>query len=149
MIDEHPLEEPPEAPGTLVGPLRLEADIRDGDRADLSIIAAPSLDDIAEALGVLDQRTRTEMTLDDGSGAYITVGGGRGRYHVFIGAFDHDEGIVLQAINADEAYEDVVVDGRSQRYAARDIVDLDAAAEAVLEFARSGRPHPDLRWRTG
>lgn len=149
MIDEHPPEEWPEAPGTLVRPLRLEADVRDGDLADLSIIATPSLDDIAEALGVLDQRTRTEMTLIDGSGAYITVGGGRGRYHVFIGAFDHDGRIVLQAINTDEAYEDLVVHGRPQRYAARDIVGLDAAAEAVLEFTRSGRPHPDLAWRAG
>jgi hypothetical protein len=89
------------------------------------------------------------MTLIDGSGAYITVGGGRGRYHVFIGAFGHDDRIVLQAINTDEAYEDLVVDGRLQRYAARDIVGLDAAAEAVLEFARSGRPHPELTWRAG
>jgi hypothetical protein len=149
VIDEHPLEEPPEAPGTLVGPLRLEADIRDGDRADLSIIAAPSLDDIAEALGTLDQRTRTEMTLIDGSGAYVTVGGGRGRYHVFISAFDHDDRIVLQAHDAGERDEVLIVDGRPQPYAAREVVGLDAAAEAVLEFARSGRPHPDQTWRSG
>jgi hypothetical protein len=149
VVDEHLPEESPEAPGTLVELLRLEADLRDGDRTELSIIAAPSLDDVAKALGVLDQRRHTEMTLIDGGGASITVGGGRGRYHVSISAFDHDDRIVLQADDAADAYEDVVVDGRPKRYAARDVVALDAAAEAVLEFARSGRPHPDQTWRAG
>jgi hypothetical protein len=42
---------------------------------------------------------------------------------------------------------ELVVYGRSGRYAARDVVDLNAAAEAVREFLRSGRPHPDHTWR--
>ena len=114
----------------------------------LSIVAAPSLDDVAEALASLDQSRHTELTVIDGSGSYIAVGGGRGRYHVYTGAYDHDDRIILQNPGAADGDEiDLVVYGRAGRYAARDIVDLDAAADAVREFLRSGRPHPDHTWR--
>ena len=111
-------------------------------------MAAPSLDDVAEALASLDQSRHTELTVIDSSGSYIAVGGGRGHYHVYLGAYDHDDRIILQNPDAADGDEiDLVVYGRSARYAARDVVDLDAAADAVREFLRSGRPHPDLTWR--
>jgi hypothetical protein len=139
---------PTEAPGTQAGTLRLEVDVRDGDRAEVSIVAAPSLDDVAEALASLDQSRHTELTVIDSSGSYIAVGGGRGHYHVYLGAYDHDDRIILQNPDAADGDEiDLVVYGRPGRYAARDVVDLDAAADAVREFLRSGRPHPDLAWR--
>jgi hypothetical protein len=138
-----------EAPGTRSGTLRLEVDRRDGDDAAVSMVAAPGLDDVLAAIASLDQRRHTEMTVVDGSGAYLTVGGGRGRYHVYMGAYDHDDRIVLQNAEAvDGAYEELVVDGRLTRYAAGDVVDLDTVTTAVLEFHRSGRPHSDLRWRS-
>jgi hypothetical protein len=136
-----------EAPGTRSRALRLEVDVREGDRAEASIVAAPSIDDVVAALGSLDQGRHTEMTVVDGSGAYITVGGGSGRYHVYMGAYDHEDRIVLQNTAGDDAEEELVVDGRPTRYAAREVVDLDAATLAVREFLRSGRPHPDLTWR--
>ena len=147
MID-NPTEPPAEAPGTHAGRLRLEIDVRDGDRAEISIVAAPSLDDVAEALASLDQSKHTELTVIDGSGSYIAVGGGRGHYHVYMGAYDHDDRIVLQNPGAADGGEiELVVYGRSGRYAARDVVNLDAAAEAVREFLRSGRPHAGFTWR--
>ena len=147
MIDNR-AEPPTEAPGTQPGTLRLEIDVRDGDRAEVSIVAAPSLDDVAEALASLDQSRHTELTVIDSSGSYIAVGGGRGHYLVYMGAYDHDDRIVLQNPGAaDDDEIDLVVYGRPGRYAARDVVDLDAAADAVREFLRSGRPHPDLTWR--
>ena len=148
MIDNRE-ESPAEAPGTQAGTFRLEIDVRDGDRVELSIVAAPSLDDVAEALESLDQTRHTELTVIDGSGSYIAVGGGRGRYHVYMGANDHDDRIVLQnPAAADGDAVDLVVYGRTGRYAARDVVGLDAAATAVREFLRSGRPHPDHTWRS-
>jgi len=128
--------------------MRLEIDVREGDRTEISVVAAPSLDDIAEALASLDQSRHTELTVIDGSGSYIAVGGGRGHYHVYMGAYDHDDRIVLQNRGAADGGEiDLVVYGRSSRYAARDVVDLNAAADAVREFLRSGRPHPGHTWR--
>ena len=38
--------------------------------------------------------------------------------------------------------------GRPTRYAACEVVDLGLAAAVVDEFLRSGRPHPELTWRT-
>ena len=126
----------------------MEIDIRGGEHALLSVNASPTLDDIAEALASLDQSRHTELTVIDGSGAYIAVGGGRGRYHVYMGAHDHDDRIILQNTATAAGEEiDLVVYGRLGQYDARDVVDLDAAAEAVREFLRSGRPHPDLTWR--
>ena len=127
--------------------MRLEIDVRQGDRTEISVVGSPSFDDVAEALASLDQSKHTELTVIDGSGAYIAVGGGRGHYHVYMGAYDHDDRIVLQNRGAADGEIDLVVYGRSGRYAARDVVDLNAAADAVREFLRSGRPHPDHTWR--
>lgn len=139
MIDEEPVE----APGTRSGVLRMELD---GDGP--TIVAAPGLDDVTAALGSLDQRRHTELTLLDGSGAYLTVGGGRGRYHVYMGSYDHDDRIVAQDVAAGAGPVDLVVDGRSGRYPAHDVVDLATALLAAEEFLRSGRPHTGVTWRT-
>jgi hypothetical protein len=32
---------------------------------------------------------------------------------------------------------------------AREVIGLDLAAVAIREFLHSGRPHPQLTWRTG
>jgi hypothetical protein len=140
-------ERPPEAPGTRVGALRLEVDDRDGET---TIFAAPGAHDVEAALGSLDQRRHTELTLVDGAGAYLTVGGGDGRYHVWVGAYDHDDRVVLQDPDADDGPdEELTVDGRPGRYARSDVVGPDLASKAAREFLRSGRPDPALRWRTG
>jgi hypothetical protein len=76
----------------------LEIDVRDGALVELSIVAAPSLDDVAEALESLDQTRHTELTVIDGSRSYIAVGGGRGWYHVYMGANDH--AMLLEHIRA-------------------------------------------------
>jgi hypothetical protein len=85
-----------EAPGTRSGALRLEFDERESEQSVTRVVASPSLNDVVEALESLDQEHHTELTVVDGSGAYITVGGGRGRYHVYMSAYDHDDRIVAQ-----------------------------------------------------
>jgi hypothetical protein len=137
--------EPAEAPGTRSSLIRLELDHGDGD--GVTIVAAPGADDVAAALGSLDQRRHTELTLLDGSGAYLAVGGGAGRYHVAMGSYDHDDRIVAWDPAAGDDLVELVVDGRRGRYPAHDVVDLATATLAVEEFLRSGRPHPALTWR--
>ena len=143
MIDELP----PEATGTRVGALRLEVD--DLDLAEMTILAAPGAHDVEAALGSLDQRRHTELTLVDGAGAYLTVGGGNGRYHVWVSAHDHDDRVVLQDPDAGGPDEQLVIDGRTERHPARDVVGRGLATAAAREFLRSGRPDPELTWRTG
>jgi hypothetical protein len=138
-----------EAPGTRSGALRLELDERENGQSVTRVVAAPSLDDVVEALESLDQERHTELTVVDGSGAYITVGGGRGRYHVYMSAYDHDDRIVAQdPAAADRGETQLIVDGRATRYRARDVVDFEAATLAIREFLRSGRPHSGLTWGT-
>jgi anti-anti-sigma factor len=126
---------PAEAPGTRSGTLRLEIGVRDEDEPGRSIIAAPSQDDVADALAALDGRRHTELTVVDGGGAYLRVRGGRGRYQVHVGAPDQDESVLQSATGA------AVSSGR-------DVVDLDQASAAVRQFLRTGRPDPDLEWRS-
>jgi hypothetical protein len=138
-----------EAPGTRSGALRLEFDERESEQSVTRVVASPSLNDVVEALESLDQEHHTELTVVDGSGAYITVGGGRGRYHVYMSAYDHDDRIVAQdPAAADSGEMELVVDGRATRYRARDVVGFEAASLAVREFLRSGRPHSGLTWGT-
>jgi Immunity protein Imm1 len=129
--------------------LRMELDVRDGARADALVVAEPADEDIARALGSLDQRRHTEMALVDEDGGYVVVGGGRGRYHVCTGAVLHGDGAVLQSPDAGgtDNQEELVVGGRRRRYATREVVDLGLAAAAVSAFLRGGRPHTGLSWR--
>jgi hypothetical protein len=131
--------------------LRMELDVRERGRADAVVVAEPGDDDIARALGSLDQSRHTELALIDQDGGYVVVGGGRGRYHVCTGAVLRDDRVVLQSPYAGETenQEELVVGGRRQRYAAREVVDLGLAAAAVSEFLRSGRPHAGFSWRHG
>jgi hypothetical protein len=114
------------------------------------MVAAPSWGDVVEAVGSFDQCRRTDVTVIDGTGGYLRVGGGRGRYHVSLGDVDHDDRVVLVDPDAADGREEVlVVDGRRGIYAAGAVVDLDTASAAVRGFRRDRRPDPYLCWRTG
>jgi hypothetical protein len=131
---------------------QMEYDIREAGKQQLVVVQSPVLEDVVAALAALDQQSRTALTLIDGTGEYISVGGGRGQYHVYVGAFDHDDRVILQPPtphSADAAGPvELVNDGSVHRYPARDVVDRDTATAALTEFHRSGRPHLDLNWRS-
>lgn len=137
------------APGRSRNGLRMELDVRTEGRAEAVLTAEPSDGDIARGLSVLDQSRHTELVLVDDHGAYLIVSGGRGRYHVHLGAMARDDRLVLQCPDGGDAPVELFVGGRRHTYAARDVVDLGASAAAVSEFLRSGRPHPELTWRHG
>ncbi|MDG4825381.1 Imm1 family immunity protein [Asanoa sp. WMMD1127] len=116
------------------------------------VIASPAIEDVVAALRALDQRRHTELTVEDTAGAYIAVGGGLGVFHVYVGALDHEDRVVLQRPRAGgegSAPVELMVDGRSRSFAPEDVVDEETALAAVREFMAAGRPHPDLEWRTG
>jgi len=118
----------------------------------LIVVQSPTLDDVMGALEALDQESRTALTLIDGAGAYISVSGGRGRFHVYIGAFDHEDRVILQSPASSEpeapAPVAIVSDGQATSHAPHEVVDHDTAREALTEFHRTGRPHLGLTWQT-
>ncbi len=148
-MDRENFEAPEAAPRA---GLRLEYDVCERGPAQSVVVTSPTLRDVVAALSSLDQSRHTEMTVTDDSGAYVTVGGGRGSYHVYIGAVDHEDCVILQRPVGHGAAVDtveLVMDGRMRRYAGHDVVDLQTALIVVEEFMNRGRPHPGLLWRTG
>ncbi|MEV0720746.1 Imm1 family immunity protein [Asanoa sp. NPDC050611] len=127
----------------------MEYDLYDAGRRQLVVIQSPTIEDVVVALDALDQQRHTGLNLIDGTGAYISVVGGSGRYHVYVGAFDHDDRVILQTATAGPAEVDIFHDGEDYQYAANDVVDRDAALAALTEFHRSGRPDLGLTWRAG
>lgn len=130
----------------------MEYHVYEAGRHQLVVVQSPTLDDVVEALEALDQRSRTTMTFIHGTGAYISVDGGGGHYHVYLGSFDHEDRIILQSPSSGGPMApdlvDIVNDGHTNRYAAQDVVDLETARAALSEFHASGRPHLGLTWRT-
>jgi hypothetical protein len=128
----------------------MEYDLYEAGRRQLVVIQSPTLEDVVVALEALDQQSRTALNLIDGTGAYISVAGGHGDYHVCIGAFDHDDVVILQSPTpAAAGTVDIAHDGDDHRYAANDVVDGAAALAALTEFHRTGRPDLNLTWRAG
>jgi hypothetical protein len=125
----------------------MELDVRADGRAEAILTAEPSDGDIARGLSVLDQDRHTELALVDENGGYLIVNGGRGRYHVYLGAVAHDDRVVLQSPDGSDRPVELFVSGRRTTFPDRDVVDLGRAAAAITEFLRSGRPHPGLTWR--
>jgi hypothetical protein len=103
---------------------------------------------VLRAVEALDQRRHTELTLIGEDGSYLAVGGGTGRYHVWMGSVEHDDRIVLQKAGNPFGEECLVVGGHSVVYPAGDVVDLATATDAVREFLFTGLPHPDHTWRS-
>ena len=148
-MDDERFGDPAATPAT---GLRMEYDVREPGRTQSVVVVSPTTDDVAAALRSLDQSRRTDVTLEDATGAYITVGGGLGAYHVYIGAVDHEDRVILQRTGPTgdaDGPTALVMDGHRQHYAAQDVVDQDTALTALAEFMESGRPHPDLPWRAG
>jgi hypothetical protein len=131
---------------------QMEYDVLSAGKKQLVVVQSPTLDDVINVLESLDQQSHTAMTLIDDSGAYISVGGGSGQYHVYVGALDHDDRVILQSPEPEPdapGQVRLVNDGRTERYPAHDVVDRDAVRAALTEFHRGGRPSLGLSWRAG
>ena len=123
--------------------------MRRAGRAEAVITAEPSDGEIAHGLAALDQDRHTELALIDDGGDYLIVAGGRGRYHLYLGAIEHDDRTVLQSPEGGDGTLELFVSGRRSTFPTCEVVGLGLAAVAIREFLHSGRPHPQLTWRTG
>jgi hypothetical protein len=128
--------------------LRMELEVRRADRVDTAVFDEPADNEVFRAVEALDQRRHSELTLIGEDGSYLAVGGGTGRFHVWMGSVEHDDRIVLQAAHGPLGEEPLVVGGRHGVYPAADVVDLVTATDAVREFLFTGLPHPDHTWRS-
>ena len=129
--------------------MALELDVWRDEAVTTMVVDQPDDGDVARALDCLDERTHTELTILGDDGQYLSIGGGNGRYHVYIASDEHDDSIVLQAGGSDVADSPVVlaIGGRTVQLPARSVVGRAEAARAARWFLTNGRPDPGQSWR--
>lgn len=106
----------------------------------------PDPDLLRAALAGLDGAERTVVTVLDGP-AHLQCGGDAATGVVLSVSWDGEEftDLVDPQVPATLARV-VVVAGRSGIYAARQVVDVEAAVTAAVHFAEHRELHPDLLW---
>jgi hypothetical protein len=126
--------------------VKLELDAwAEGVRGSVTV-DAPDGTDLNRQIERLDQRRHTELTLFGTDGQYLVIGGGRGRYHVYIASTEHDDRAILQSAEHQTGTEELVIDGRTVEVPARSLVTLDEAFSAAHAFLHSGGPDTTRRW---
>ena len=124
----------------------LVVDRWDGIYCENSTTPNPGLEDVVAAVRALDAWTATMVALHGAEEAHLAIGGGGGRYVVYV---TDDNEVFLNLIN--EASEDegvvlLVVGGQEGEYPSRMVVGLEAAVNAATDYVGTGRPAAGLRW---
>lgn len=108
-----------------------------GDRCNEWTVETPSEDEIRTAIERLDGRTNTLVLVRKPDASHLAVGGGPEKFVVYA-TFDDVEFFSLLSDTDRPGEMPINAGGQIGDYPASQIVDLDAAVGAALEFARSG-----------
>ncbi|MFO0693855.1 MAG: Imm1 family immunity protein [Polyangiales bacterium] len=108
-------------------------------------VDAPSWDDVSRAIRRLDGRTYTLVTIGGSGEEHLAVGGGAGRYVVYVTRDNWDFWNLLSHEDA-EGTVSLFIGGQDGDYPARRIVDLEQAEVAARAFLSGRRLEPTLRW---
>jgi hypothetical protein len=111
-------------------------------------IERPSLQDVTTAVQRLDGKTRTLVTLEAADDHHLAVGGGGGRYIVYV-TLDNIQfkNLIIPGKSGPKVI--LTCGGQEGDFAAKQCVDLDAATRAAETFALTGQPDPELAWEDG
>lgn len=105
----------------------------------------PSWDDVSKAIGRLDAKTFTMVTIQGPGEQHLAVGGGAGRYVVYA-TFDNCDFWNLLVATADDGTVLLNAGGQEGDYPACQIVDLHQAETAAQAFFVGLQLDPSLRW---
>ena len=125
--------------------LLLRTDLWHDITCDEFCVESPTEADVMQSIDALDAETKTALTLER-EGASISVGGGRGRYVVFVTVGDDQKFWNLLSDYADTGAVMINIGGQEGDYPARHVVDKEQAMRAALCFLESGRRDPALTW---
>lgn len=133
---------------TIAGQVRLLADCWDGIINREEVITDPSNDDLIRLFDRLDQQRHTILSIDSGTGASLTVGGGNGKYVVyaceddvtFFNLISDDDSRQLARLNAG---------GQEGEYPGRQVVNGKAALTAAQTFLSLQLRDSSLCWEAG
>lgn len=101
--------------------------------------------DIETAIGELDGHYKTLVTLETDSETHMSIGGGKGKYVVYL-TFDNDGFHYVVEPSKSDLEENLIVGGQAGVYAAKLCVGLDAALRAAKTFAESGVMDQSVVW---
>lgn len=125
---------------------RIVADRWRGVHCDEHETRSPSIADVYLAIEALDAQTRTIVSLRGQKGSYLSIGGGRGSYVVYVSTSEGQFWNLLSTRIDDKELIRLNAGGQEGDFSARQVVDKDRALKAAGTFFRSGGLDADLLW---
>ncbi|MDZ7959876.1 MAG: Imm1 family immunity protein [Aulosira sp. DedQUE10] len=107
---------------------------------------AHSWQEIESAIRELDGHHKTLVTLETNSDTHMAVGGGLGKYIVYL-TFDNEIFHYLVDPSKSDKDEFVIVGGQEGVYPASSCVDLKTTLKAAKAFAELGRMEESVIWK--
>jgi Immunity protein Imm1 len=117
----------------------------EGDRNNGLLKEAKEWNEIETAIGELDGNRRTLVTLETEGEAHMSIGGGNGRYFVYL-TFDNDNFNYLVNSSNSDRYETLVIGGQEGSYPAKSCVDLTTTIKVAKIFAELGIMERSVSW---
>ncbi len=100
---------------------------------------------IEAAISQLDGCNKTLVTLETEGEPHMSVGGGKGKYVVYL-TFDNEQFHYVIGPSKSEAEENLMVGGQEGTYPTRLCVDREAALKAAKAFAERGAMEKSVTW---
>jgi Immunity protein Imm1 len=100
---------------------------------------------IEAAISQLDGHHKTLVTLESEGETHMAVGGGKGKYLVYL-TFDNERFHYVVEPSESDTDENLTVGGQEGTFPAKLCVDLNAALKAAKTFADSGMMEKSVIW---
>ncbi|MBC1239912.1 Imm1 family immunity protein [Nostoc sp. 2RC] len=116
-----------------------------GNQNKGSVEQAHSWQEIESAIRELDGHHKTLVTLETDNETHMAVGGGLGKYVVYL-TFDNESFHYLVDPSKSDMDEFVIVGGQEGVYPAKSCVDLNTTLKAAQAFAELGTMEESVTW---
>lgn len=100
---------------------------------------------IEAAISQLDGHHKTLVTLESDGETHMAVGGGKGKYIVYL-TFDNEQFHYVVEPSKPDVEENLTVGGQEGAYSAKLCVDINAALKAAKAFAERGAMEKSVIW---
>lgn len=117
----------------------------ESDRNNGLLKEAKDWTEVEAAIRELDGHHRTLVTLETEGETHMSIGGGNGKYFVYI-TFDNENFNYLVNRSNPDKMETLVIGGQSGLYPAISCVDLTTTIKAAKVFAELGIIEKSLEW---
>lgn len=106
----------------------------------------PSWEAVEGAVRALDAKVKTILSLYKDEDSYITVGGGAGRYVVYVSEAQEIWNLLCNSGTDLKGKVVLCIGGQDGDFPARQVVNLPAALAAIRTFFHAGKIDPLLPW---